>query len=113
MIQAQSGWFLLVLSIAAEVVGTLALKKSAGFTLLLPSLLCGASYVTTTWLMALAVRQIDVGAAYAIWAGASTALVAVIGIVWFQDSSTPLKMLGLALIVGGIVLINLVEGGAA
>ena len=69
-------WLLLAASIAAEVVGTLALRHADGFTRALPSAVVAAAYALAIWLMALAVRQLEVGLAYAVWAGAGTALIA-------------------------------------
>ncbi len=100
-------WLLLAASVAAEVVGTLALRHAEGFTRLAPSLLVGACYSVAIWLMALSVRQLEVGLAYAVWAGAGTALTALLGMLWFGESAGMLRLAGLGCIVIGVAALNL------
>ena len=57
--------------------------------------------------MALSVRQLDVGVAYAVWAGAGTALIAIIGMLAFGESAHALRLLGIAMIIAGVVTLNL------
>ncbi|WP_296800915.1 SMR family transporter [Variovorax sp.] len=80
-------WLLLAASIAAEVVGTLALRHADGFTRALPSAV--------------------VAAAYALWAGAGTALIAVCGVWLFGEAVTLARCLGVAMIVLGVVVLHL------
>jgi small multidrug resistance pump len=98
-------------AIAAEVVGTLFLRASDGFTRLWPSLGTALGYALAFVLLAQALRSIDVGVAYAIWAGVGTALITVIGVVALGEPATALKFAGTALIVVGVVALNL-SGGA-
>jgi small multidrug resistance pump len=100
-------WWLLAASIAAEVVGTIALRYTAGFTRLLPSLVVCALYGLAIWLMAVAVRQLEVGLAYAVWAGVGTALTALVGMLWFGEAAHAARLLGMGLIVLGVVFVNL------
>ncbi|ARN21716.1 DMT family transporter [Piscinibacter gummiphilus] len=100
-------WLLLVASVLAEVIGTVALRYTDGFTRPLPSLLTAACYAGAIWWMAVAVRHLEVGLTYAIWAGCGTALTALVGIVWFGESAGMLRLAGLAMIVGGVVALNL------
>ena len=100
-------WWLLVASIAAEVVGTIALRYTEGFTRVLPSLAVCSLYGLAIWLMALAVRQLEVGLAYAVWAGAGTALTALVGMLWFGEAAHAARLLGMGLIVLGVVCVNL------
>jgi small multidrug resistance pump len=102
---------LLAGAIAAEVVGTLFLRASDGFSRLWPSLGTVAGYAVAFMLLAQALRSIDVGVAYAIWAGLGTALITLIGIVALGEPATALKLAGTALIVVGVVALNL-SGGA-
>jgi small multidrug resistance pump len=102
---------LLAGAIAAEVVGTLFLRASDGFSRLWPSLGTVAGYAVAFVLLAQALRSIDVGVAYAIWAGLGTALITLIGIVALGEPATALKLAGTALIVVGVVALNL-SGGA-
>ena len=100
-------WLLLVASIVAEVAGTIALRYADGFTRPVPSLVVVASYAAAIWLMSLAVRHLEVGLAYAVWAGSGTALTAAFGIYWFSESMTPLRIAGIVMIVIGVVVLNL------
>lgn len=102
-----TSWTLLFVSVGAEVVGTLALRHADGFRRLGPSLLVAASYLTAIWLMSLSVRKLEVGLAYAVWAGCGTALTALLGIVLLGESYSLLKLAGVALIVLGVVVLNL------
>lgn len=76
------GYGLLAAAIAAEVAGTTAMKYSEGFTRLWPSLGTVVGYVLAFVLLARTLKTLSVGTAYAIWAGAGTAAVAAIGIIW-------------------------------
>ncbi|MGN8083998.1 DMT family transporter [Variovorax sp. 22077] len=100
-------WLLLAASIAAEVFGTIALRHADGFTRWWPSLLTCGLYAFAIWLMSLAVRHLDVGLAYAVWAGVGTALTAVVGMLWFGEAVHASRLIGIALIVGGVVILNL------
>ncbi len=93
-----------------EVAGTTALKMSDGFSRLVPSLLVAVFYGLSFFLFALALKRIDLGVAYAIWAGLGTALVATIGIVWFGEAVTMIKLISLVLIIAGVVGLNLSGG---
>ncbi|OAK64926.1 multidrug efflux SMR transporter [Variovorax paradoxus] len=100
-------WLLLAASVAAEVAGTIALRYADGFTRLVPSLVVGASYAAAIWLMSISVRHLEVGLAYAVWAGSGTALTAALGVAWFGESMTLLRVLGVVMIVIGVVVLNL------
>ncbi|WP_405391524.1 multidrug efflux SMR transporter [Streptomyces sp. NBC_01102] len=104
------GYGLLAAAIAAEVAGTTAMKYSEGFTRLWPSLGTVVGYVLAFVLLARTLKTLSVGTAYAIWAGAGTAAVAAIGIIWMGESAGPAKLAGVALIIAGVVVLNL--GGA-
>ncbi|KFG98101.1 membrane protein [Burkholderia paludis] len=102
-------WFLLGLSVIAEVLGTIGLKFSSGFTRLFPSV-AAACYAGAVWLMSIATLHVEVGLAYAVWAGASTAATAGLGILFFGESLSALKLCGLAMAAGSLVLLNLGDG---
>jgi small multidrug resistance pump len=93
-------------AILAEVLGTTALKASMGFSKLWPSIGVVAGYLVSFALLAQTLKTIDVGTAYAIWSAVGTALIVTIGIVFFHESASLLKMIGIALIIGGVVLLN-------
>ncbi|KOG83298.1 MULTISPECIES: multidrug efflux SMR transporter [Streptomyces] len=101
---------LLAAAIAAEVAGTTAMKYSEGFTRLWPSLGTLLGYLIAFTLLAQTLKTLSVGTAYAIWAGAGTAAVALIGILFLGESGSLVKIAGIALIVAGVVVLNL--GGA-
>ena len=98
---------LLTLAIAVEVAATISLRYSDGFTKLLPSALVVAGYGTSFYLLSLILRDLSVGTTYAIWAGAGTAAIAVIGIVALGEPATALKLASIALIIAGVIGLNL------
>lgn len=100
-------WLVLAASVVSEVIGTVALKQSHGFTRLLPTLLAGSCYVLAVWLMAVALRQLEMGITYAVWAACGTAATALIGIAYYGEQASASKLAGLAFIVVGVVLLNL------
>ncbi|WP_254708664.1 DMT family transporter [Streptomyces lunaelactis] len=101
------GYGLLAAAIAAEVAGTTAMKYSEGFTRLWPSLLTVAGYVLAFSLLAQTLKTLSVGTAYAIWAGVGTAA---IGMIFLGESTSPVKIAGIALVIAGVVVLNF--GGA-
>lgn len=101
---------MLAAAIAAEVAGTTAMKYSEGFTRLWPSLITVVGYVLAFALLAQTLKTLSIGTAYAIWAGTGTAAVAAIGILWMGESAGLVKLAGIALVVAGVVVLNL--GGA-
>ncbi|MFJ2258190.1 DMT family transporter [Streptomyces sp. NPDC087844] len=104
------GYVLLAGAIAAEVAATTAMKYSDGFSRLWPSLLTALGYVVAFLLLAQTLRTVSVGTAYAIWAGLGTAAIVVIGAVFLGEGLSLAKCAGIALIIGGVVVLNL--GGA-
>ncbi|MBA2948341.1 DMT family transporter [Streptomyces himalayensis] len=104
------GYGLLAAAIAAEVAGTTAMKYSEGFSRLWPSLATVAGYLVAFALLAQTLKTLEVGTAYAIWAGAGTAVIAAIGMVFLGETMTAAKVAGIALVIAGVVLLNL--GGA-
>ncbi|MFI0978972.1 DMT family transporter [Streptomyces sp. NPDC021093] len=103
-------YVLLAAAIAAEVAGTTAMKYSDGFSRLWPSLATVVGYLVAFGLLARTLKSMSVGTAYAIWAGVGTAAVAVIGMAFLGESASTVKLAGVALVIGGVVLLNL--GGA-
>ena len=103
-------WFLLALAILSEVVGTLALKMSNGFSILIPSIIVVVGYGASLWLLALCLKSLDVGTAYAIWAGAGTALISIAGVFLFTEPMTAIKAMSLALVILGVVGLYWAEG---
>ncbi|WP_028642733.1 DMT family transporter [Nocardioides sp. URHA0020] len=98
---------LLGLAIVVEVVATALLPRTEGFTSPGWTVLVVSGYAGSIWLLTVIVRTLPVSVTYAIWAGAGTALVAVVGLVFLGESFTWLKAASLALIVVGVVGLNL------
>ncbi len=105
-----NGWLFLAVAIGAEVAATTALRASNGFSVLVPSAITVLGYITAFGMLSLALKTLDLGIAYAIWAGIGTAVVAVIGILAFGEPGSVTKSTGIAMIVAGVVLLNL-QGG--
>ena len=100
-------WLYLSLAILFELAGTTAMKFSAGLTRRVPIVLMGIFYGLSFACLALALRYIEVSVAYAIWSGVGTAAVALIGFVWFKESINRLKIASIALILVGVVGLEL------
>ncbi|WP_143005114.1 DMT family transporter [Billgrantia gudaonensis] len=106
-------YFYLALAIAAEVVGTSALKASEGFTRPWPSLVVVIGYGLAFFLLSLVLRSLPVGIAYAIWAGLGIVLVTVAGVLIYGEMPDLPAVAGIAMIVGGVVVIQLFSKVAA
>ena len=87
--------------------GTTALKLSQGFSRLAPSLVVVISYCLSFYLLSLTLKKMEVGVVYAIWSAVGTALIATIGILWFNEPISVLKIASLALIIFGVIGLNL------
>jgi small multidrug resistance pump len=101
---------ILLLAIVSEVVGTVALKASEGFARLGPTLLVVVGYVLTFYFLGLALKQIPLGA---IWSGLGTAGAVLAGVLLWRESLSPAGVVGIALIVAGVVILNLFPGASA
>jgi small multidrug resistance pump len=96
----------LAIAIVAEVIGTSSLKASAGFTRLVPSIIVFVGYAVASFFLSLTLRTIPVGIAYAIWGGVGIALIVAAGAVYFQEIPDLPAIVGVALIVVGVVIVN-------
>lgn len=97
----------LIVAIVAEVVATSALKASERFTRLTPSLVVVAGYATAFYFLSLTLESIPVGVAYAIWSGLGIVLVTIVGAVMFRQVPDAAAIAGMALIIAGVVVMNL------
>ncbi len=104
-------WVLLGIAILAEIVGTLSLKASDGLSKLWPSLGVLTGYATAFTLMAMSLKKLDVGITYAIWSGVGIVGAAIGGYVFFDQQLSKMTMIGMAIIIVGVVIMNL--SGAA
>jgi small multidrug resistance pump len=101
----------LAIAILAEVAGTSALKASKGFSRPLPSLVVLAGYGVAFYCLSLCLKSgLSVGVAYAIWSGVGIVLIATIGAVVFREKLDLAAVLGFALIVAGVVVLNVFSG---
>ncbi|MEH2075446.1 MAG: multidrug efflux SMR transporter [Nostoc sp.] len=101
-----SSWIYLIAAILFEVSGTTCMKLSEGFTKLVPSVLIFIFYGLCFSCLTFALKRIEVSVAYSVWAGLGTVLIAMIGIIWFRESATLIKLLSIALIIVGVIGIN-------
>ncbi|MFT7433157.1 MAG: small multidrug resistance pump [Alphaproteobacteria bacterium] len=102
-------WLYLFGAILLEVVGTTCIKFSEGFTKALPTAIVIITYILSSYLLSLSVRKIDVSTAYAIWAGLGIVCISIIGIYLFEDGMDWVKAAFIALILIGVVGLNLTE----
>ncbi len=99
--------FYLILAIVAEATGTTFVKVSEGFTKPVPSVLVLVSYASSLGFLGLALKKLDLGLAYAVWSDFGIALTASVGILWFEEPLTALKVVSLGLIMAGVLGLNL------
>ncbi|HCG38009.1 MAG TPA: multidrug DMT transporter [Pseudomonas sp.] len=105
-----SGYVYLAIAICAEVVATTSMKALAGFSRPLPLLLVIGGYSLSFWMLALVVKTIPVGIAYSIWAGLGIVLVSGAAALLYRQYLDVPAMLGMALIIAGVVVIQLFSG---
>ena len=98
---------LLGFAIASEVVGTILLRVSDGFSKPLPAAGVVITYLLSVWLLALVLKEMEIGFAYAVWAGVGTALVAIVGVVVWGESMGLLKVMSLMAVIAGVIGLNL------
>jgi small multidrug resistance pump len=96
-------WLALAGAIVLEIAGTVSMKLSHGFTRTLPSILLFVLYGLSFGLMTIAVKKIDMSVSYAIWSGAGTATIALIGVFAFRESLTVVQVVSVVLIIAGVV----------
>ncbi len=101
------GWVLLMVAILLEVAGTTNMKLSEGFSKPVPSALVLFFYALSIIALTFAVNRLEVSIAYAVWSGMGTALVAIIGLWFFRESVTGIKVIALGLIIVGVVMLHL------
>ncbi|WP_100332918.1 DMT family transporter [Bacillus xiapuensis] len=103
-------WLYLAAAILFEIIGTVAMKLSQGFTKGIPSILMVVFYILAFACLNFSLRAVPVSVAYAIWSGVGTAAIAVIGYFAFKESLTVMKISGIFLIILGVVLLNVNAG---
>jgi small multidrug resistance pump len=104
---SQMKWLLLSLGILAELGGSTCMKLSNGFSNLVPSVLTFVFWGVSFTVFIVALKQFDLSIAYAIWAGMGIMLVSVIGMLYFKEPVSMLKITAIIVIVIGVVMLNL------
>ena len=97
----------LVAAIAAEVLGTSLLKATEGFSRLVPSVACLGAYALSFVGLAAAVQSLPVGLVYATWSGLGTVAIVGVGAALLDEPVTAGTVVGVLLVVGGVVVLNL------
>ncbi|MCF7821759.1 MAG: multidrug efflux SMR transporter [Mariprofundaceae bacterium] len=100
-------WIYLSFAIVLEVAGTTSMKLSEGLTRPLPSAMMVFFYIASFALMALALKRLEIGMTYAIWAGVGTALIAIVGVLYFKEPMNLVKVVSILLIIAGVIGLNL------
>ncbi|MFC4553243.1 MULTISPECIES: DMT family transporter [Halorussus] len=100
-------------AIAAEVSGTAALKFSDGFTNVVPSLVVVVGYVGSFYLLSLTLQELPIGLVYATWSAVGIVAAALIGVLLFDETVDVAGLVGMALIVAGVVVLNVLSDAYA
>jgi quaternary ammonium compound-resistance protein SugE len=109
---AQMAWLFVIVGGLIETIFAVSLKASDGFTRLWPTLGFAVSVAISMGLLGLGLKSLPVGAAYAVWVGIGAAGTAAVGMLFLDDPASLLSILAIALIVGGVVMLNLAGGSA-
>ena len=99
----------LAIAIICEVVGTTFLVKSEQFTRLVPTMIMGVLYAISFYLLTQAIKTIPLGIAYALWGGLGIVLTSLVGVFFFKQSLDAAAVVGIAMIVGGVVVMNVLS----
>lgn len=100
-------YLILSFAVVAEVVATSALAASDGFTRLAPSVITVIGYAVAFYLLSLPLRTMPVGIVYALWSGAGIVLITAVGWVYFRQTLDAAALIGIALILAGVLVVNL------
>ena len=96
-------WLLLLIAGLLEACWAISLKLSEGFTRFWPSLFTAVAMAGSVYLLAVAARTLPIGTAYSVWVGIGAGAAAIIGIVWFGESTEPARLFFIALLLVAIV----------
>ena len=103
-------WLLLGIAGLLEIAFAMGMKASDGFTRWVPSVVTVTTGLASVFLLSLALRSLPVGTGYAVWTGIGAAGTAILGIAVLGDSAAPLRVLCIAMILGGVIGLKLVPG---
>jgi small multidrug resistance pump len=101
-----SSYLYLAVAIVSEVIATSALKASDGFSKFIPSVIVVIGYGIAFYCLSVVLRTMPVGIAYAIWSGLGVVLIALVGLLFYQQKLDGPALLGICLIISGVVVIN-------
>lgn len=99
-------YFFLAAAIVCEVCATSALKATNGFSRLGPSTIVLVGYASAFYSLSFAIRSIPLGVAYAVWSGVGTALLAIVGVVFYKQVMDAAAIAGISFILLGVVVLN-------
>lgn len=100
-------WAYLLIAIITEVIATSALKLSNGFTRLMPTTISLLGYLIAFYFLALTLRTIPVGVAYAIWSGVGIVAISIIGLFWFNQTLKTTEIIGILFILLGVIILKI------
>ena len=106
-------WLYLFIAITGEVIGTSALKASEGFTRLVPSVVTVIGFAIAFYFLALTLKTIPIGIAYAIWSGVGIIMISVIGYFFFGQVLDLPAWIGIGLIIAGVIVINMLSSSTS
>ncbi len=101
------GWIFLLIAILLEVAGTTCMKLSDGFSRVIPSVFIFIFYGGSFAFFTVALKDIHVSTAYAIWSGVGTAVISIIGFVYFKEPVSAVKIICIGVIIAGVVGLRL------
>ena len=93
-------------AIGSEIIATVSLKLSDGFTKPIPSVVVVLGYGLSFYALSITLRSIPLGVVYAVWSGVGTAAIVVIGVFLFREVLDAVKVAGIGLIIVGVVMLN-------
>jgi len=105
-------WIFLLIATLAEVIATSALKATDGFTKLVPTAIVVIGYAIAFYFLALSLKQIPIGVAYAVWAGLGIVFISVIAWFVYGQKLDLAAIIGIVLILSGVLVINLFSKSA-
>lgn len=105
-------WLYLIMAIIFEVTGTISMKLSEGFTKIVPSVMIFVCYAIAFTFITYAIRKIEIGVAYTVWSGVGTVLVASVGIIYFGEQVSLVKIISILLVIAGVIGLKISSGSA-
>jgi len=106
-------FLILFFAILSEVIGTVSLKLSNGFTKPVPSIVVVIGYGASFYLLSLALKAMPIEVAYAIWSGVGLILTVIAGMIVWRETLDWVRVVGIVLILVGIVFINVISKSSA